>query len=89
MDLKSAREEIYNIDMEIIALIRKRQECAEYIHRAKKEENLSVRDEEQRMAVLKRAYDAAEKKGLDPEMTKEIFGILIEMNENAQKALEI
>ena len=88
MNLKSAREEIENIDIQIIGLIKKRQDCALLIHNAKKEGNVSVRDEKQREAVLKRAYERAEKEGLSPEMTTEIFRILIEMNEKKQNDLE-
>lgn len=88
MDLKSARDEISKIDMQILELIKKRQECADIIHKAKIKENVSVRDEKQRNEVLKRAYETAEEMGADPEMTKEIFEILIRMNEKRQTELD-
>lgn len=89
MDLKDARDEISKIDMQLIELIKKRQDCADLIHRAKKEGNIPVRDEAQRKEVLKRAYETAEEIGTDPEMTEEIFEILIRMNEKRQTELEI
>ncbi|MDD4299294.1 MAG: chorismate mutase [Methanomicrobium sp.] len=85
MNLKSAREEIEKIDYQIISLIKKRQECALLIHNAKKEENVPVRDETQRENVINRAVEKAEEEGINKDMTREIFEILIEMNESAQK----
>ncbi|MBP2134301.1 chorismate mutase [Methanomicrobium sp. W14] len=87
MDLESARNRIQKIDMQIIDLIKKRQECARDICKGKICEKIPVRDEVQRDAVLRRAFKTAEKEGLNPELTRKIFEILIEMNEEKQTEL--
>ena len=87
MNLKSAREEIEKIDLQIISLIKKREECAHLIHNAKKADNISVVDKNQRETVLKRAEEKAITEGLNPIYVKQIFSVLIEMNEEKQKSL--
>ncbi len=87
MTLLEVRREILGIDTEIIRLIKKRLDCAERVAAAKKEEGGSAVDEKQREKVLLRSYEMAKVAGIDPDMTREIFRILIEMNEKKQMEL--
>ena len=88
MTLLEVRNEILGIDTEIIKLIKKRLECADKVAAAKREEGGSAVDPIQREKVLKRSYDMAQVAGIDPEMTREIFEILIRMNEKRQAELK-
>ncbi|MBO7388676.1 MAG: chorismate mutase [Methanomicrobium sp.] len=88
MTLLEVRNEILGIDTEIIKLIKKRLACADKVAAAKREEGGSPVDAVQREKVLKRSYEMAKMAGIDPEMTKEIFEILIRMNEKRQTELK-
>ncbi len=85
--LDEAREEIHNIDTEIISLIRKRVDMADTILRFKKEEGISINDETQNEVVLRRATDIATELNLDSGAVKNIFKILIQMNIDRQHEL--
>ncbi|EHQ37062.1 chorismate mutase [Methanoplanus limicola] len=84
MDLMEARSRIEEIDMKIISLISERSDLALKVAEAKRIEGGAVRDEEQREKVISRAIDKAREYGLDPEPVKEIFELLILMNEYRQ-----
>ena len=85
--LDEAREEIHNIDTEIISLIRKRVDMADTILRFKKEEGISINDESQNEVVLRRATDIATELNLDSGAVRNIFKILIQMNIDRQHEL--
>jgi len=84
MDLRDARDRIEEIDMKIIGLISERSDLALAVAEAKRKENVSVRDEGQRKRVILRAVEKGKEYGLDPEPVKEIFELLILMNEYRQ-----
>ncbi|UUX91470.1 chorismate mutase [Methanoplanus endosymbiosus] len=84
MDLMGARTRIEEIDMKIIDLISERSDLASVVAEAKRREGGAVRDDEQREKVIARAVDRAKESGLDPEPVKEIFELLILMNEYRQ-----
>lgn len=84
MDLTEARSRIEEIDMKIISLISERSDLALEVAEAKRHAGVAVRDEDQKEKVITRAVDRAEECGLDPEPVKEIFELLILMNEYRQ-----
>jgi chorismate mutase len=84
MDLIEARSRIEEIDMKIIGLISERSDLAVEVAEAKRHSGVAVRDEDQKTKVITRAVDRAKECGLDPEPVKEIFELLILMNEYRQ-----
>ncbi|AEH61117.1 chorismate mutase [Methanosalsum zhilinae DSM 4017] len=85
--LNEAREEIHDIDTEIISLIKRRVDMADKILRFKKEEGISINDESQNEVVLRRATDIATELNLDSGAVRKIFKILIQMNIDRQHEL--
>ncbi|CAD7768543.1 Chorismate mutase type II [Candidatus Methanoperedenaceae archaeon GB50] len=87
MTLQEVRDEIDQIDREIIALILKRTRLAEKVLMEKRSEDQPVNDEAQNQIVLKRAAEYATELNLDAGEVKNIFKILIKMNIEKQKEL--
>ncbi len=85
--IKEVREEIEQIDSEILQLIHKRVEMAAKVLEAKKKETININDPAQNSVVLERAVDAATELNLDVSAVKEIFDILIMMNIERQHEL--
>jgi len=85
--LQEVRDEIDQIDREIIALILKRTRLAEKVLMEKRSEDQPVNDEAQNQIVLKRAAEYATELNLDAGEVKNIFKILIKMNIEKQKEL--
>ncbi len=84
MSLKELREEIEEVDTEIIRIIHKRMEVAARIAGEKEKAGIPVRDPSRRNEVLDRADRLARDLGLDPAAVREIFSILIRMSEHLQ-----
>jgi len=85
MELEEIRQEIAAIDRDIIRLISERQEYARRIATFKHHEDMPVVDTSQREMVLDRAFDSAVEARVDPARVREIFEILITMNEERQE----
>ena len=85
MSLDAVRSEIRGIDEKIIDLIAERQRLAARIARLKQEEGLPIRDGPQRKAVLDRVFAHAVESRIDPVAVRNIFEILIDMNEERQR----
>jgi chorismate mutase len=85
--IKEVREEIEQIDSEIIKLIHKRVAMATKVLDAKRKEAMNINDPSQNTVVLERAVDTATELNLDVSAIKEIFGILIRMNIERQQEL--
>ena len=87
-NLMSAREHLQEIDHEIFRLIALRCKAATQIAVAKQETNTPTIDKSQRDVVLARSEQWAREEGLEPEQIRDIFTILIQMNESAQNQLK-
>lgn len=87
MTLREVREEIDQIDKEIIALVLKRTRLAGKVLKEKRVEDQQVNDEVQNQIVLNRAAEYATELNLDVGEVKNIFKILIRMNIEKQKEL--
>lgn len=85
MDLDELREEIRNIDQEIVEQIAQRTYVAESIAAVKREKGLPTTDESQEEAVMERAGENAEQFDVDANLVKAIFRLLIELNKVEQR----
>ncbi|MFP4654370.1 MAG: chorismate mutase [Methanohalobium sp.] len=85
--IEETRAEIQQIDSEILALIKKRVDLAEKVLDAKRNENLSINDEEQNRVVINRAMDEATELNLDTAAVKKIYETLIQMSIDKQYEL--
>jgi chorismate mutase len=87
MPLKEVRAKIEKLDNQILKLIEQRTALAKDVLDAKKAEDREINDVEQNKVVLDRVANAATELGLDGEMVKKIFDILIRMNIERQHEL--
>ena len=85
MDLEELRNEIRTIDREIVEQIAQRTYVAESIAAVKRERGLPTTDESQEESVMQRAGENAEQFGVDANLVKAIFRLLIELNKVEQR----
>ncbi|MES3516390.1 MAG: chorismate mutase [Natronomonas sp.] len=85
MNLDELREEIQSIDHEIVELIAQRTYVAESIADVKRQKGLPTTDESQEQAVMDRAGKNAQHFGVDDNLVKAIFRLLIELNKVEQR----
>jgi chorismate mutase len=85
--IEDVREEIREIDEQIIKLVAMRKNLAEKILEAKLVDKIKINDEEQKRTVLRRVEKTAKENNLDENAIREIFKILIEMNTKRQYEL--
>ena len=85
MSLEELRGEIRSIDREIVELIARRTYVADTIAEVKAERDLPTTDEQQEQRVMDRAGANAEQFGVDANLVKAIFRLLIELNKVEQR----
>jgi len=85
MSLDELREEIEDIDREIVELIARRTYVADTVAAVKDERNLPTTDEGQEERVMDRAGANAEQFDVDANLVKAIFRLLIELNKVEQR----
>ncbi|WP_254768600.1 chorismate mutase [Salinilacihabitans rarus] len=85
MDLDELREEIREIDRDIVELIARRTYVADTIARVKSAEGLPTTDEKQEVRVMERAGENADRFDVDANLVKAIFRLLIELNKVEQR----
>ncbi|MBP1987447.1 chorismate mutase [Halolamina salifodinae] len=85
MTLDELREEIQQIDQELVELIAQRTYVADTIADVKEEQGLPTTDEAQEQAVMDRAGENAERFDVDSNLVKAIFRLLIELNKVEQR----
>ena len=83
--LEELREEIREIDTDIVERIARRTYVAEAIAEVKDEQGLPTTDESQEQAVMERAGANAEQFDVDANLVKAIFRLLIELNKVEQR----
>ncbi|MFW6385298.1 MAG: chorismate mutase [Halodesulfurarchaeum sp.] len=86
MSLDELREEIREIDRDIVELIVRRTYVADSIATVKDHRGLDTVDEDQEQAVMDRAGENAERFGVDSNLVKAIFRLLIELNKVEQRS---
>lgn len=85
MSLDELREEIRTIDREIVEHIAQRTYVAETIAAVKREQGLPTTDESQEQRVMERAGENAARFGVDDNLVKAMFRLLIELNKVEQR----
>lgn len=85
MSLDELREEIEDIDRELVELIARRTYVADTIATVKAERDLPTTDEGQEEKVMERAGENAERFEVDSNLVKAIFRLLIELNKVEQR----
>ncbi|WP_290818090.1 chorismate mutase [Halovivax sp.] len=85
MDLDELREEIREIDHDIVQLIARRTYVADTIAQVKEAEDLPTTDEQQEERVMERAGENADRFDVDSNLVKAIFRLLIELNKVHQR----
>jgi len=85
LDLDELRDEIREIDRDIVELIARRTYVADTIADVKVERDLPTTDEEQEQRVMDRAGANAEQFDVDANLVKAIFRLLIELNKVEQR----
>jgi chorismate mutase/prephenate dehydrogenase len=84
-ELEALREELGDIDRELLALIQKRQQTALKIGAIKRSKGRSTRDFAQEANVIRRAVDKAEAIGLDAKVAEDLMVLLIRSSLTAQE----
>ncbi|MFB6105743.1 MAG: chorismate mutase [Halobacteriaceae archaeon] len=85
MSLDELREEIAEIDRDIVELVARRTYVAESIASVKAERDLPTTDEAQEQAVMDRAARNADRFDLDDAVIQDVFRLLIELNKVEQR----
>ncbi|GAB7093126.1 chorismate mutase [Halolamina litorea] len=85
MTLDELREEIQQIDRELVELIAQRTYVADTIADVKAQQDLPTTDESQEQAVMDRAGENAERFDVESNLVKAIFRLLIELNKVEQR----
>lgn len=85
MSLDELREEIQEIDRDIVELIARRTYVADTIAQVKAAEGLPTTDESQEARVMERAGENADRFDVDANLVKAIFRLLIELNKVEQR----
>ena len=85
MSLEELRDEIREIDHDIVELIARRTYVADTIAEVKAGRGLPTTDEQQEQRVMERAGENAEQFGVDANLVKAIFRLLIELNKVEQR----
>ncbi|RLM59237.1 chorismate mutase [Halobellus sp. Atlit-31R] len=83
--LDELREEIEDIDREIVELIARRTYVADSIAQVKADRDLPTTDEGQEERVMERAGHNAEHFDVDSNLVKAVFRLLIELNKVEQR----
>lgn len=78
--IKDLRLKIDEVDEKLLELVIKRLQIVQEIGRAKNEEGIGIIDKNREEVVLEKLTTQAEKKGIDPEIVKKIWKVLIEIS---------
>ncbi len=86
MSLEELREEIEEIDRDIVELIARRTYVADTIADVKEQRELPTTDESQEQRVMDRAGENAKRFDVDSNLVKAVFRLLIELNKVEQRS---
>ncbi len=87
MSIEAVRDEVKNVDLEILRLLAKRMELSGLILNEKKKHGMAINDDRQNDLVLKRAMEKALELNLDPAAVREMFKIIVGMSISRQHEL--
>jgi len=80
MTLETVRNEIAQIDEDLLRLMARRMELASRVLEEKRKRGLPISDDRQNGLVLQRAMERGTELNVDPAGIREIFSILIRMS---------
>jgi|TARA_B100002003_G_C14102085_1_gene530058 chorismate mutase/prephenate dehydrogenase len=84
-ELQKLRDEIDEVDLEIIELLSKRKITSEAIGELKKKSGKEIIDEDREKKLIESLKKKAEEKGLDEEYIESLFRIIISKSREEQK----
>ncbi|MDP3918390.1 MAG: chorismate mutase [Nanoarchaeota archaeon] len=87
MELKKVRENLDNIDQEIVLLLAKRLSLVKELAQYKAENNISMKDPDREKEILLKTSELGEKHNLRKEYVQDIFKRIIEESHNIQKEI--
>ncbi|MEO6878094.1 MAG: chorismate mutase [Gemmatimonadaceae bacterium] len=79
------RDEIEQIDDEIVALITRRMALGKQTGQIKRDANLPIQDPEREAAVIRHVAEVARQAGLPVEPVREVFWQIVAMSRRAQE----
>lgn len=85
MSLDELRDEIEEIDAEIVESIARRTYVVESIARVKKERGMEIHDPDREEKVLDRVAERAEALDVDPDDVCEVFELLMDISKKEQR----
>ena len=85
--IESLRNEIDNIEYEILFLLSKRFEISKMIGKIKKEKNISVFQHDREVFIMKKIKLEAEKYGLSQEISKKIYEVILKQSRKMQSEI--
>ena len=85
MSLDELRDEIEEIDREIVESIARRTYVVESIAEVKKERGMEIHDPKREEVVLDRVAERAESLDVDPEDVREVFELLMNISKKEQR----
>jgi chorismate mutase len=88
MTLETVRNEISQIDEELLRPMARRMELAGRVLEEKRKRDMPISDDQQNELVLKWAMERATELNIDPAGVKEIFSILIRMSIDRQREMD-
>jgi chorismate mutase / prephenate dehydrogenase len=86
-NLNALRVQIDQVDSEILALMQKRMAIVTEVARAKREENVSLRDPVREQAILDSRRERASKLGLSPDFVESLFRLIMWASREYQSSL--
>jgi chorismate mutase len=85
LSLEELRDEIEEIDREIVESIARRTYVVESIAEVKKERGMEIHDPKREEVVLDRVAERAESLDVDPEDMREVFELLMDISKKEQR----
>jgi len=85
LSLDELREEIEEIDRDIVESIARRTYVVESIAEVKKERGMEIHDPEREQRVLERVAERAEALDVDPDDVREVFELLMDISKKEQR----
>jgi chorismate mutase len=85
MTIETIRNEISQVDRQIISIIGRRQQLAAKLAVIKQRDGLPIRDEKRRKEVLEEIFNLAVEQQIDPVYVQKIFELLMDMSEQRQR----
>lgn len=86
--INDLRLKIDEVDEQLLELVIKRLQIVQEIGRAKSEEGIGIIDKNREQAVLEKLTRQAEEKGIDPEIVKKVWKVLMEISYEIETSSE-